>query len=423
MRIMSKEKRVLMICDTFPPESDVGGLRPAMLSKYLPYSGWEPVILTRVRPSDDPLYQPILNVNGLPNESRVFSVVFGTKDEDLMFKRRSLCAKLKHVFHPEESHPLGLYERMWVASQDMIKTAKFDAIWATSPPLYPLRVARELSKIDGIPWVADLRDIAEQESGRNDCLGSRFLRFRTVLRRNQILRTASAVVGVSSFHSETLGRAIGREVHTIPNGFDPEMFCSHKPHTSKYFSIVYMGRIIGSWLQDPRLLFEALDRLVENPDVDEGNIDVCFYGTEPAILKDLLLQYKCHRLVRVEHRVSYNEVPKILCNSLILLILTNRERRGILTTKVFEYLAARRPILCVPGDGGELDALLKSTNAGVSCSSVKSTVKTLRAWYRKWLATGTVEYHGRDDEILKYSRIKQAGELANVLNRVTCGRK
>ena len=416
-------KRVLMICDTFPPESDVGGLRPAMLSKYLPYSGWEPVILTRVRPSDDPLYQPILNVNGLPNESRVFSVVFGTKDEDLMFKRRSLYAKLKHVIHPEESHPLGLYERMWVASQDMIKTAKFDAIWATSPPLYPLRVARELSKIDGIPWVADLRDIAEQESGRNDGLRPSFLRFRTVLRRNQILRTASAVVGVSLFHSEILGRAIGRKVHTISNGFDPEMFCTNKPHVFKNFSIVYMGRILSSWLRDPRLLFEALDRLIENPEVDPSHIDVSFYGTEQFILAEIAASHRSRSLLSAQPRIPYDKVPDTLANSLILLVLTNRGRRGILTTKVFEYLGARRPILCVPGDGHELDAFLKETGAGASFPTAEELAIKLLEWYREWRAAGTISYHGRENLITKYSRKEQAGELANVLNRVTCGRK
>ena len=416
-------KRVLMICGSFPPESDVGGLRPAMFCKYLPHFGWKPVVLTAVRPPDDPDYHPMMAMSNLCEKVKKIPVVYGRRQMESAVQTRSFFKRLRGFFCVEEAHPPGLLHAMLATISEKLSTLKIDAVWSTTPDYDTLGVGAYVSRKTGKPWVADFRDIAEQNDGKPCGFRERFLRKRGKWRRGQLLRSASAVVTVSDYHAAVLHRQIGRPVEVIHNGFDPEMFCSHKPRVFKYFSIVYMGRILNSWLQYPRLLFEALDRLVENPDVDEGNIDVCFYGTDPAILKDLLSQYKCHKRVRVEPRVAYDEVPKILCSALILLTLTNRGRSGILTTKVFEYLAARKPILCVPGDGGELDALLKSTNAGISCSSIESTVKTLHGWYQQWLATGTVEYHGRDDQIMKYSRIKQAGELANIFNCVTCGRK
>jgi hypothetical protein len=37
----------------------------------------------------------------------------------------------------------------------------------------------------------------------------------------------------------------------------------------------------------------------------------------------------------------------------------------MLPAKVFEYFGARRPILCVPGDGGVVERLLGEAEAGV----------------------------------------------------------
>ena len=50
---------------------------------------------------------------------------------------------------------------------------------------------------------------------------------------------------------------------------------------------------------------------------------------------------------------------------LLLIPEADGRGRGVLSGKVFEYLAAERPILaCVPPDG-EAAALLRDTNAGV----------------------------------------------------------
>lgn len=416
-------RTVLMICDTFPPQRHVGGLRPAMFSKYLPEYGWQPLVFASVEPPDDPDYCPTLAINGLPDDGRVIKVPFGTRDKERAARRRGLLIKVRRLLCPEVSHPPGVYDEMARRARLLLGNTRFDAVWATAPDLWPLRLGAELARSRGVPWVADLRDISEQQRGQHRDLRWRFLHRRMLWRRRQLLGSAKAVVTVSNYHAQVLAKHNGRAVHVIPNGFDPEMF----PATSlaarmPKFSITYMGRILSAWLREPRPLFAALDRLLEAGKIRPEHLGVSFYGTEPRLLGELAAPFRCRNLVHAKPRISYDQVPDVLRKSCLLLLLTNRGRHGILTTKLFEYMAARRPILCVPGDGGELDALVAEANAGMSCSTVESIISVLLEWYQEWLATGTVCCNSRDEVVMRYSRKEQAGQLARILDAVVDGK-
>ncbi|MFC1828181.1 glycosyltransferase [Thermodesulfobacteriota bacterium] len=419
---MKYPKKILMITSAFPPEADVGGIRPAMFSKYLPGFGWHPLIFSRSRPVDDPEFIPAKNIDGLPDESKVFRIPYGKREEDIAIKHRTFGKRLKHIFVPEEANPPGLFDRMLSESYNLLKKNSFDIIWATSPSLYTLKIAAVISKISKIPWVADLRDIDEQQFFRWDGIRIWALRRRMIMRRNYIIKSTSLIITVSRHHAKILSKNIKRKVHIIRNGFDPEMFFNktNDVHNFPKFSITYMGFILKDPRgRDPRPLFEALDNLINENEIIESNINVNFYGIpDQAPVKEILEPYRCRNIVKLFPLIPYNEVPSILMNSCILLTLTDHGRKGILTTKTFEYLGARRPILFIPGDNGELDDILNKANAGISCSTVESIVKILRKWYNEWCKTGRVAYHGYEEEIMKYSRKEQTGQLAKLLNDV-----
>lgn len=415
----TENRRVLMLCSTFPPESDIGGLRPAMFCKYLPKHGWKPVIFSRVRPRDDPDYKPIMEIDGLPGESERISFVFGKEDETAVLKRRSPLTLIKHFFMPDLSHPPGMVERWIRVANERLVRNDFSVVWGSTPSLGCLTVAVYIAKRFGVPWVADFRDIEEQD--RMFSLRQELLRIRTIARRREIVKTASAIVTVSEHHALRLEKIFKRKVHLIHNGYDPEIFKpSYTRSPSDKFSIVYTGRILNEWLRNPRPLFEAIDLLIGDKAIEEKDLDIVFYGTEASLLNSLASSYRCRRFVRFMPTVPYREVPKILQESCVLLVLTNTGRSGILTTKVFEYLAMKRPILCVPGDQDGLDALLRETGSGVSCSRPDAIAKTLKGWYHEWKTTGTIKCRGKEDIIIRYSREKEAEQLAGILEEV-CG--
>jgi glycosyltransferase involved in cell wall biosynthesis len=417
--LKTKKNIVLMVCSTFPPQSSVGGLRPAMFSKYLPEYGWFPIIFTRVLPQNDPSWDQTMKIDGLPCDSNRIDVVYGTSDEKNAIRNRTLTTFMKHFLFPDFAHPPGLVDKMLIKANRAFCKKKIDAVWATTPPLGCLTIAAKIAKQLGVPWIADFRDIFDKDVAGD--LRTMLLHLRMKYRRLQVVKSASSVVTVSEHHAKELQEIFNRDVVVIKNGFDPDMFPAQKLHTSAPFSIVYMGRILSEWLRNPVPFFEALDALLLNGNIDKKDMEISFYGTEPELLKNMLRPYKCKSIVNCKRRINYEEVPKVLQESCILLLLTNKNRSGILTTKVFEYFAAKRPILCVPGDGGELDSLIKKTSAGVSCYNKESIVKVIKNWHKEWKEIGTVICNSKEKEILQYSREIQTGKLADLLNKA-CGK-
>jgi hypothetical protein len=117
-------------------------------------------------------------------------------------------------------------------------------------------------------------------------------------------------------------------------------------------------------------------------------------------------------------RIPFRESIKIQKQACILLHLAHGGQKGIMTGKVFEYLGARRPILCIPGDNDCVDALLKETKAGVVCRNAEETAAQVLHWYEEWQQTGVLSYCARNEQIMKYSRERQAGQLAELLDSI-----
>ncbi|MFC1596896.1 glycosyltransferase [Planctomycetota bacterium] len=391
----------------------MGSIRAAMFSKYLPDFGWEPFVLTAFRISASPTPIPQLDIDGLPPDDHVVRVTYTDNDMKTTIRQRTFRERLRHFVCIEEANPPGLADRM--AAAKLPPGFRFDVVWATSPGQVPLRIARDVARARGTPWVADLRDIEEQEWGGDQSLRSRLFRVRSRSRRTRLLRTAAEIVTVSRHHAQTLERTCGRPVHVIPNGFDEAAFPEDATPSPKRFNIAYAGRILSEHLRNPKPLFAALDSLVSTNAICPDDVRVDFVGTEPGILEQLLDGYQCGTMVRAVPAVSHAEVPAILQSSQILLVLTNHGRKGILTTKLFEYLGARRPILCVPDEGGELTTLLQQTNAGTAASDPVAIADQIKRWYDEWKAADIVSFHGRESEIMKYSRRSQTGNLAKVL--------
>jgi hypothetical protein len=91
---------------------------------------------------------------------------------------------------------------------------------------------------------------------------------------------------------------------------------------------------------------------------------------------------------------------------------------GVVTSKIFTYLAAQRPILAGPRPSDCIKEILKDTNAGAACSTAEDITEVLLKWYQEWKKTGMLKYNGRKEAIMNYSREKQASQLAELLDSI-----
>ena len=119
-------------------------------------------------------------------------------------------------------------------------------------------------------------------------------------------------------------------------------------------------------------------------------------------------------------RVSpYNQVSGVLSGASVLLLLTNTGRKGILTTKLFEYLAVGRPVLCVSAAAADdIPQILRRTGSGLGTCSLQEAKRFILRLYREWRDNGIVSLASEQNVIAEFSRKAQAKRLASLLAEV-----
>lgn len=392
-----------------------------MYAKYLPEFGWQPYILTRGWPEGDPYHNPSLKIDGLPEDRFIHREVLSSEFETKTLQLRGFRGRLRDFFMPELANPAGVARVVERIVPNLWMDVRFDAVLATVPNLYPLRIACRMWRSRGAPWVADFRDLEEQEDGMGWTWREKFVRLRMKLRRGHLIKSARLITVVSKSHQCLMQRQYRNPVEVVYNGYDSSSAVEpNGSNGAKKFRIVYAGRILNQWYRDPTVLFEGLDRLFSTECAKRDEIQVEFYGSEPNLLTPILSRFGCAGSIKIVKRIPHAEVPRLLAGASCLLVLTNRGRVGVLTTKFFEYLPMNKPILCVPGDGGELDQVLNETGAGRSCPDAESVAATLSAWLSEWKNKGMVSVNANPKAIERFSRKRQTEVLARLLEKV-CG--
>ncbi len=405
---------VLMVCGTFPPQEQVGGLRPAMFAKYLPLFGWIPIILTRTYPFGDSNHRPTLTgIEGLPSDSNIVGVEMATGTECI--GRNDLLAKIRRFFMPEYGQSWDLIDGMIEKFLESGHAAKIDVIYATTPDFGQITVGIALSARLGVPIIVDHRDIIEQDVHIG--LRARLLYLRHIARRFWVTRNAFHAIAISSEQKNILTNRISNPVSVIVNGYDEQMFRASPGTKTDLFTINYVGRILGQWLRDPSVFFEALDLLKMDPEVGCNDIAVRFIGCEIEILKPILQGHICSDWIDFTPRIEYAAVPDVISQSCINLVLTNQGRTGVLTTKFFEYLAVRRPILCVPHDDGALANLIDKTKSGLASSDECEVARFIKQHYLQWKKSGGTAPLVDSIGVEQFSRSNGAKQLAALLDQ------
>jgi hypothetical protein len=99
-----------------------------------------------------------------------------------------------------------------------------------------------------------------------------------------------------------------------------------------------------------------------------------------------------------------------------LLAWNDPNEKGVYTGKIFDYLAAQRPILCIGGTESVVEDLLLQTHAGKNLENPSDISKCLLKWYSEFLSTGCVKYLGIEKEIQKYTHVEMAKNFAGILD-------
>jgi glycosyltransferase involved in cell wall biosynthesis len=291
-----------------------------------------------------------------------------------------------------------------------------DAVITTSPPHSGHLVGLALHA-GGLPWVADFRDGWTFESDRPEWPLGAQRALDTGLER-LVARGADALVAVTEPIAADLSARFDREVATITNGFDPEEHVQGDSRPSldavapapDRHTLLHAGRMAYAG-RSPRPLLAALDAA---PDLAE-RVEVLFAG--PLSVEERALIERSP-VARAVGSLDRGRTLALESASDSLLVLTSGRRRGEATQKVFEYLAAGKPIVVI-GEDTEAARIVQAAEAGIVAPSddPDAITNALR------IAVAADGPRPRRAAIDRYSYATLAAEMAEAVERAIAARR
>jgi glycosyltransferase involved in cell wall biosynthesis len=357
--------KLLLVTMYFPPAGGGGVQRPLKFATHLPALGIE----THVLAPDDPKWVHRDDDLVPPTQAWVHRVRYvGPKGrlpaEELHGLRgleragRKAALAFRRVLVPDENVSWNL-----TAVPAAIRIARregIDVVVTTSPPTSVHLVGAAVKRATGAKWIADLRDSIVANPHRR--VESRLVRAKEATGESVarfVARSADAVTAVTEPIGEEL-RALGAErIQTIPNGCDFEDFAGLEYRPGPRFRLTHTGSFFGK--RSPRPFLEALAET-------DGDSVVRFVGDFRAADREWAEDLGLGDRLELHPYLPRRRVLELQRDSEALLLLipdSGGRGRAVLSAKVFEYLAAERPILAVvPPDGAAAD-LIRETGAGV----------------------------------------------------------
>jgi glycosyltransferase involved in cell wall biosynthesis len=386
--------KVLLVTLYFPPAGGGGVQRPLKFATHLPALGIE----THVLAPDDPKW--IHSDSGLvpptqawihrarylgPGARKLADDLHGKTGLDrLAVQARSLS---RRVLVPDENVSWNL--TAIPAALRIARSEGIDVILTTSPPNSVHLVGAAVQRATGVKWVADLRDSIATHPHRN--VERALVRAKEKVSESVarlVARRADAIVAASdAIADEARTLEPKGTVRTILNGADFDDFAGLEYRRADRFRITHAGSFFGK--RDPRPFLAAL--------AESGLQDVQarfvgdFRVSDREWAETLGLGDRLELLPYVTRRESLALQRE--SDALLLLIPDAGGRgKGVLSGKVFEYLAAERPILAAVPPDGEAAGLIRETGAGVVAApdDVAALTAALMDLHARWSA-GTLD--------------------------------
>jgi glycosyltransferase involved in cell wall biosynthesis len=284
----------------------------------------------------------------------------------------------------------------------------------------------------GLPLVVDYRDewdLSTQylENRRRDW----FTQTVQEQLQQRVLRRADAIIATTLASAERLQERALRAgslavAQCIYNGYDPDDFAASEPATAspstRCFQLVYTGTLWNLTSVEP--LVQAIEQLqAEAPDLLERLEFVCV-GRKTPPQQTLLERVAATRCtVRNSDYCAHKHVLELMrrADGLCLLLSDVPGADRVAPGKLFEYLAAERPILAITPLGETADLVREFFPHG---QFVPRDVAGIAGWLRERLVRLTESAESAGDtrgDVSKFSRPHLTGQLAELLDQVATG--
>lgn len=429
-------KKILILSYFFPPCNLTASQRSLGWARYLNRFGYYPIVVTRNwdRPIAAPEDMHHNSGEALIHQQHegyeVWYVPFKGNLRDKVYARygqsrfrilRKLLSFFELIAHHFTTSVIPFRHLHYFADRYLQQNKDIKSLIVTGNPFEIFRFGYLLHKKHGIPWIADYRDdwnTSEVNASRG--WADSLLRFLERRSERKYIASAWCITTVSPFYAKKIGAFVNKPGKVILNGFVESDFLPfrNQPY-AEHFTIVYNGMLYPS--QKIEVFLNAFKKLLAKYPSERSRLRLLFPGI--LFMKEaaahVLEQMKGYEdILLATDRIERTEVLKLQASAHLLLMVAHSGKKGIPSSKIYEYLALGKPVLVCPGDEDILDETFKPYSIGFIASNENEAFNILERLFLQYLHNEYDSLKPDWNYTAKFSREIQAGNLAKLLNEL-----
>lgn len=422
-------KKVLIIAYYWPPAGGPGVQRWLKFVKYLPHFDIEPIVyipenphypiedatLVAEIPKDvvihrHPIFEPyrLASLVSSKKTKRISSGIIQTKDPSLLEK--GMLWIRGNFFIPDA-------RKYWVKPSvkylsALLKEEQINTVITTGPPHSVHLIGEQLKQKHTVKWIADFRDPWTSIGYHKKLRLTKASRKKHKFLEHLVLNKADRLLVTSQTTKKEFAAITEKPISVITNGYDSNY--QGGANLDQRFTIAHIGSLLAG--RNPKNLWKALSDLASENELFRTALQLDFIGVVSQEVMDSLYRYELGPYINLKGYVSHKEAMRKQQQAQLLLLIEidSEETKGIIPGKLFEYMAARRPILGVGPKEWEAGQLILETNSGAvfNYENLIELKDLIKNWFEKYRES---TLHLASKNIEKYSRKALTEQLAKEL--------
>jgi glycosyltransferase involved in cell wall biosynthesis len=360
-------KNTIFFAYNFPPKLDVQCFRTVNIVKSLAERGWNVTVITTSRFGE--------HINESQDIPACVNVV---RVHDPRLPPQSVQLQNGYILPVL----LGDATLPWVvpavmAARYILQRIGKAVVYSVNSPASGFLAGTIVSRHNKLPHILDYRD---QWISENPYVKlNQVHRFVARLVESWILQHATDVLTISQSTADLIERArvTKKKVRVIRNGFDESLLEKAEPYNFNTKCLLHVGTIYGFRVNEFYVLLNALKIAISTGVIRPSEFKLIMAGFVSKECSSMIADLGLGDVVKILPPVSHEVSLSMMKGADYLLLFSGHEM--LLPTKLFEYIATRKPIINIGHVHGEAANLIREFRAGISCDlNVQSVLEVLK---------------------------------------------